>query len=78
MGAEHDAAHDEHCPFCRAYDVTPYRSEDRSVIVEPQGGAQGEIFVVLECAAVTTHGPDDRPLGRFPTRAAALAFRAAR
>jgi hypothetical protein len=23
---------DEHCPHCRAYDVTPYRSDDLTVI----------------------------------------------
>jgi len=33
---------------------------------------------VLECTQVGAQGPDDRPLGRFASRAAAEAFLAAR
>jgi hypothetical protein len=72
--AEAAAAQDDDCPFCRAYDVTPYRSDDWTRIVEPQG--QG--FVVLECAKVGAHGPDYRRRGRFNSRDAALAFVAGR
>jgi hypothetical protein len=77
--AEHAQAQDADadCPFCRAYGVTPYKSDDRTRIVAPQGGAEGG-FVVLECTQVGAQGPDDRPLGRFASRAAAAAFLAAR
>ena len=37
--AEAAAAQDGDCPFCRAYDVTPYKSDDWTLIVEPQGKA---------------------------------------
>lgn len=71
--AERAAAEHADCPQCRAYDVAPYKSDDWSVVIE----ADGDAFVVLECAAVNAHGPDYRPLGRFPDRTRAQAFLAA-
>ena len=62
------------CPFCRAFDVTPYKSDDWTRVVEPRG--QG--FVVLECVKVNAHGPDYRQRGRFKSRDAAQAFVAGR
>lgn len=76
--AEHAQVQDADCPFCRAYGVTPYKSDDRTRIVAPQSSAEGGGFVVLECAQVDAHGPDDRPLGRFASRGEAKAFLAAR
>lgn len=72
--AERAAAQEDDCPFCRALDVTPFKSDDWTLIVEPEG----EVFVVLECAEVNAHGPDYRPLGRFVSRDAARAFVAGR
>ncbi|MEI9803233.1 MAG: hypothetical protein WDN48_00710 [Pseudolabrys sp.] len=71
--AELVAAHEDNCPFCRAYDVAPYKSDDWTLVVEPQGDA----FVVLECAAANAHGPDYRPLREFASLGEAKAFVAA-
>ena len=68
--AEHAAAQEADCLFCRAYDVTPYKSDDRSVLVEPEGDG----FVVLECVEVSAHGPDYRTVGRFGNRDKAREF----
>lgn len=72
--AEHVEAREDHCPFCRAYEVAPYKSDDWSVVVEPADDG----FVVLECTQVSARGPDYKPLGRFPSLDAARAFVAAR
>jgi hypothetical protein len=72
--AERSAAIEDDCPFCRAYDVAPYKSDDRTLIVEPAG----ETFVVLECAGVKTQAPVYRAVGSFASRAAARAFMAER
>ncbi len=71
--AERPAAVEDDCPFCRAYDVVPYKSDDWTRVVEPKGDA----FVVLECAEVKT-APDYRAVGSFASRAAARAFVAER
>ena len=50
---------DEHCPHCRAYDVTPYRSDDLTVIA-------------LKTVAATMRRADNRkPAGQKTARAAA-------
>jgi hypothetical protein len=72
--AEHAATLEDDCPFCRAYDVAPYKSDDWTLVVEPQG----EVFVVLECAAANAKGRDYRPLREFPSLNEARAFVAAR
>lgn len=68
--AEASAAIEGDCRFCGARDVAPYRSVDRTVIVE----RQGKEFVVLACAETAVTAPDDTPLGRFASRGEALAF----
>jgi hypothetical protein len=72
--AERSAALEDDCPFCRAYGVTPYKSDDRTVIVEPDG----DVFVVLSSPDTAAQDPDYRPLGRFASRDKAKAFLAAR
>jgi hypothetical protein len=72
--AEHTEVIEAHCPFCRVYDVAPYKSDDWSLVVQPQDDG----YVVLEAAAVTAQGPNYRPLGHFDSRDAARAFVAAR
>ncbi len=49
---------DEHCPHCRAYDVTPYRSDDLTVIA-------------LKAVAVKMRRPDNRKSGGQKTARAA-------
>lgn len=61
------------CPFCDARDTFPYRTDDRTHIVEQRG----DTFVVLECRKTAGAGPTDRERGSFPSRAAAEAFLAA-
>ncbi len=68
--AEHSEAMEADCPHCRALDVSPYKSDDRSRVIDHDGDA----FVVLECIDVTVHGPDYKPLGRFVSRDAAREF----
>ncbi len=75
--AEHVEVREAHCPFCRAYDVAPYKSDDWSVVVLPAD----EAYVVLECAKESEKSadrPDYRPLGSFPSLKQAKAFLAAR
>jgi hypothetical protein len=62
------------CPFCSARDALPYKSDDRTFIIEPRG----DTFVVLETQKITKFGPDYRERGRFPSSATAKAFVAAR
>jgi hypothetical protein len=62
------------CPFCLARDVFPYRSEDRTLIIEQQGAA----FAVLACANTTSSEPAYRRLRRFAERAQAQAYLAAK
>ena len=58
------------CPFCGARDSFPYRSEDRTLLIEQEGAA----FVVLACANTTSSEPDYRRLRRFTELAKAQAF----
>jgi hypothetical protein len=63
------------CPCCGARDAFPYKSDDRSLLVEPDGGG----FIVLKVEAMGSGGePDWQELGRFPSREKAQAFLAAR
>jgi hypothetical protein len=61
------------CPFCGARDMVPYKSDDRTCIVEQRG----DKFVVLECRKSAASGPDYLVRGRFSSRATAEAFVAA-
>lgn len=71
---EHSVELTGDCPYCGARDAFPYKSDDRSLLVEPATGG----FVVLAAAARADGEADWRELGRFPSRAAAQAFLAAR
>lgn len=68
--AEGAEAIEANCRFCGARDVAPWKSIDRTVIVERLGAE----FVVLACAETAVLSPDDTPLGRFASRDEALAF----
>jgi hypothetical protein len=57
--AEHVEVLDAHCPHCRAYDVTPYRSDDLTVIA-------------LKAVAVKMRRADNSPV-RSTRRAARAA-----
>jgi hypothetical protein len=55
---------DEHCPHCRAYDVTPYRSDDLTVLVAAPTASEDELVGALKAAAVQMRGDSERPRGR--------------
>lgn len=61
---------DDQCPNCGFRDMTPYKSDDMTEMVE-QVGAE---FVVLRSPDGAEDDPAYRELGRFPTRASAEAF----
>ena len=61
---------DDECPHCGARDMTPFKSEDLTGLVEQEGVE----FVVLRSPESAEHDPDYRELGRFPTRAQAEEF----
>ena len=65
---------DDDCPFCGARHMSPYRSDDWTLVIEEQGNK----FVVLRSAETAEHDPDYRELGKFPTRAEAKTFLASR
>ena len=50
--------------------MSPYDSEDLTLIVEQEGSE----FVVLESPDTAEHAPDYRELGRFPTEDQAVKF----
>ncbi len=61
---------DDDCPHCGARHMSPYQSEDLTVVVEQEGSE----FVVLESPETAEHDPDYRELGRFATEADAAKF----
>lgn len=61
---------DDECPHCGASDMTPFKSEDLTELIE-QDGAE---FVVIRSSESAEHDPDYRELGRFPTCAKAEEF----
>ena len=61
---------DDQCPHCHARDMTPYRAEDLTELIEQDGGE----FVVLRSPDTAEHDPDYRELGRFSSRAKAEEF----
>jgi hypothetical protein len=61
---------DDQCPSCGFRDMTPYKSDDLTELIEQEGSE----FVVLRSSDTAEHDPDYRELGRFPTRAGAEAF----
>ena len=66
--AEATEAIDAHCPHCRVYDVTPYRSDDLSVIAVSQTVAEDDLVDALKAAAVKMRGAEIRPRGRAAAR----------
>ena len=55
------AVQDEHCPHCRAYDVTPYRSDDLTLVVAAPAASEDELVGALKAAAVRMRGDSGRP-----------------
>ena len=68
--AEAEAAIEADCPFCRERDVVPYKSDDRTVVIEEHQ----QLFVVLEAMKSASRNGDYRKLKSFPTRDKAEAF----
>jgi hypothetical protein len=62
------------CPFCGTRDALPYRSDDRTRVIEQHAGK----FVVFELSKKAGGNADYRRLRSFATRAAAAAFVAGR
>ena len=50
---------DDDCPYCGARHMSPYDSEDLTLVVEQKGGE----YVVLESPDAAEHEPDYRELG---------------
>lgn len=61
---------DDDCPQCGARHMTPYGSEDLTVVIE----ADGNEFVVLRSPESAEHEPAYRQLRRFGTSAEAETF----
>jgi DNA-directed RNA polymerase subunit RPC12/RpoP len=54
---------DDECPHCGSRDMTPFRSEDLTELVEQDG----DEFVAIRSPDTAEHDPDYRELGRFPS-----------
>lgn len=67
---EWSCACDDDCEGCGARHMSPYDSEDLTIVVEQEGNE----FVVLESPDTAEHDPDYRELGRFPTEQKAQEF----
>jgi predicted nucleic acid-binding Zn-ribbon protein len=61
---------DDECPYCGFRDMTPFKSEDLTEIIEQDG----DEFVAIRSPASAEDDPDYQELGRFPTRAKADEF----
>jgi Zn-finger nucleic acid-binding protein len=61
---------DDECPHCGARDMSPFKSEDLTELVAPDGAE----FVAIRSSDDAEHDPDYKELGRFPTRAKAEEF----
>jgi DNA-directed RNA polymerase subunit RPC12/RpoP len=61
---------DDECPRCGARDMTPYKGEDLTELVEQDGGD----FVAIRSPDTAEREPDYREFGRFPTREKAEDF----
>jgi hypothetical protein len=61
---------DDKCPRCGAQDMTPFRSEDLTELIE----RRGEKFVVLRSADSAEDDPSYGEIGQFPTRGQAEEF----
>lgn len=65
---------DDDCPFCGARHMTPYKSDDWTVVIEKEG----DKFVALCSPETAEYDPDYGASGTFPTRAEAKAYLASR
>jgi hypothetical protein len=61
---------DDECSDCGARDMSPFRSEDLTELVEKEG----DELVVLRSPETAEHDADYVELGRFPSREKALEF----
>lgn len=61
---------DDECPHCGARDMSPFKSEDLTELVAPDGNE----FIVLRSPESAEDDPAYRELGRFPTRERAEEF----
>ena len=61
---------DDECPHCGARDMSPFKSDDLTELVAPDG----DQFVVLRSPDNAEDDPDYEEVGRFLTRAKAEAF----
>jgi len=67
--AESAEALEEHCPHCRAYDVSPYRSDDLAVrelavLVATPEVTEKELVAALNATAAKMRGAVKRPRTR--------------
>jgi hypothetical protein len=65
---------DDDCPECGARHMTPYDSDDLTEVISEEGGE----FIVLRSPKTAGHCANYYEIGRFPTRAQAKTFLAAR
>jgi hypothetical protein len=65
---------EDDCPFCGERDIFPYRTDDRTLIIE----ADMDGYVVLASRETAEDEPDYRELGTVPSREKAQAFLASR
>ena len=70
--AESAEALEEHCPHCRAYDVTPYRSDDLTILVATPAVTDKELVVALKATAAKMRGAAGEPRTRRVVARSAL------
>jgi predicted nucleic acid-binding Zn-ribbon protein len=61
---------DDECPHCGMRDMSPFKSNDLTELVAPDG----DQFAILRSPETAEHDPDYAEIGRVPTRAKAEAF----
>ena len=61
---------DDECPHCGTRDMTPFKSEDLTALVEQDNGE----FIALRSPDSAEHDPGYREVGRFPSREKAEEF----
>jgi len=67
---EWSATCDDDCPKCGARHMSPYDSDNLTVIMEQEGFC----FAVLQSADTAEHDPDYRMIASFPDRGQAQRF----
>ena len=61
---------DDECPYCEAGDMSPFKSEDMTEMVVPDG----DEFVVVRSPDSAEDDPEYQEVRRFPTRTKAEEF----